>query len=281
MQITAKIYLGGKEIDIPVEIPLAPEGISFLDNLPIITWIPDDSVVKMLATHKLGKHLTLDKGVVETDEAKGQYVKFIVSKKEVKVITSTRPDLKILADYAHNVDLAISEARKILWEQEREMTDGIPLKMMAEQEAILRSQIPVGAVEVEAKEIQEDIIKFFAEGIELPWEKVIKVGWASATRKGAMAPFASKMIVYILPDVLKTEIDLQQAKANEKAEKKAAIEAARKAKFDEAKATGKPVVLRTWMTDGCSKNLPDCSFDQASELAMPNGSTKIEYIHCH
>ena len=57
-----------------------------------------------------------------------------------------------------------------------------------------------------------------------------------------------------------------------------AIEAARKAKFELAKETGEPVLLRRWST-GCCDRREECSLDIHYELAMPDGSIKHDWNH--
>ena len=88
--------------------------------------------------------------------------------------------------------------------------------------------------------------------------------------------------VYYLPvEKVNAERAKQQAEAAKKAAAKAAVATKRTAKFAEALASGKPVVLRKWMTAECTENLSDCSFDAACEIALPDGkTTKIEYTHC-
>ena len=88
--------------------------------------------------------------------------------------------------------------------------------------------------------------------------------------------------VYYLPvEIVEAERAKQQAEAAKKAAAKAAVATKRTAKFAEALASGKPVVLRKWMTAECTENLSDCSFDAACEIALPDGKkTKIEYTHC-
>jgi hypothetical protein len=66
----------------------------------------------------------------------------------------------------------------------------------------------------------------------------------------------------------------QEATAAKKTEALAKIAAA----YAEAKATGKPAVLATWMED-CDGSVPDCSTDAVTKWAMPNGTTKITRIH--
>lgn len=86
---------------------------------------------------------------------------------------------------------------------------------------------------------------------------------------------------YYLPSSqVEAERTKQQAATDREAAAKASTEADRAAKFAQAKATDKPVVLRTWMTDDCTTRLQDCSFDSAAEIAMPDGTTHIEYTHC-
>lgn len=49
-----------------------------------------------------------------------------------------------------------------------------------------------------------------------------------------------------------------------------------------AKATGERQVLRTWMTDRCCNgNSDQCSFDNATEYVLPDGSHKTEYRCCY
>jgi hypothetical protein len=63
-----------------------------------------------------------------------------------------------------------------------------------------------------------------------------------------------------------------------KAAKVAAKEAARQAKFDEARETGKPVLLHKWTSDCCDRR-EECSLDIHYEHAMPDGSVKHEWHH--
>lgn len=67
---------------------------------------------------------------------------------------------------------------------------------------------------------------------------------------------------------------VNEAKAARIAEK----EAERAARFAEAKATGKPVVLRRW-SEECNDPNEDCSIDNLTEYAMPDGTTKVERHH--
>jgi hypothetical protein len=59
---------------------------------------------------------------------------------------------------------------------------------------------------------------------------------------------------------------------------KAKREAERQAKFDEARETEKPVLLRKWSSD-CHDPREECSMDINAEYAMPDGSVKHEWHH--
>ena len=67
--------------------------------------------------------------------------------------------------------------------------------------------------------------------------------------------------------------------AREAAEaQKAAAYAARQAKFDEARETGRPVLLQKW-SEPCSDPREECSLDIVQQYAMPDGSVKTERNH--
>jgi hypothetical protein len=67
--------------------------------------------------------------------------------------------------------------------------------------------------------------------------------------------------------------------AREAAEaQKAAADQKRKAKFDEARETGRPVLLQKW-TEPCNDPREECSLDIVQQYAMPDGSVKTERNH--
>ena len=67
--------------------------------------------------------------------------------------------------------------------------------------------------------------------------------------------------------------------AREAAEaQKAAADQERQAKFDEARETGKPVLLQKW-TEPCNDPREECSLDIVQQYAMPDGSVKTERNH--
>lgn len=67
--------------------------------------------------------------------------------------------------------------------------------------------------------------------------------------------------------------------AREAAEaQKAAADQKRKAKFERARETGRPVLLKRW-TEPCSDPREECSLDIVQQYAMPDGSVKTERNH--
>lgn len=87
-----------------------------------------------------------------------------------------------------------------------------------------------------------------------------------------------------LIDALGKEFTLAQAKEftqpaqDAKAAAKAKKEEERKAKFEEAKRTEKPVELRSWMAD-CNDPTESCDVDYVVEWAMPDGTVKTTRQH--
>jgi hypothetical protein len=76
----------------------------------------------------------------------------------------------------------------------------------------------------------------------------------------------------------KQAVEYSQPARDAEAAKQAAKEAARQAKFNEAKETGKPVELERYTTD-CNDPREECSTDIVTVWAMPDGSTKTTRQH--
>lgn len=53
------------------------------------------------------------------------------------------------------------------------------------------------------------------------------------------------------------------------------------AALEAAKKTGEKVAIRTWITNECHNGHRECSFDQACEWAMPDGSKTVTYTCCY
>lgn len=79
--------------------------------------------------------------------------------------------------------------------------------------------------------------------------------------------------------------DSRERKVREVARKEQAEREEREhyeSKLAEAKATGKRVKLRGWVTDRCMKgDHENCSFDNATEWITPEGSKQITYSCCY
>ena len=73
-------------------------------------------------------------------------------------------------------------------------------------------------------------------------------------------------------------VEYNRLAEEEKARKKAEKEAALQEKFDEAKATGKPVIIRKY-TVPCEDPREECNMDIVTEYAMPDGSIKRTQHH--
>ncbi len=76
----------------------------------------------------------------------------------------------------------------------------------------------------------------------------------------------------------KEAAEAAEKKAAEEAAQKAAAEQKRQAKFDEARKTGRPVLLQRW-SEPCNDPREECSMDIVRQYAMPDGSVKTERNH--
>lgn len=87
-----------------------------------------------------------------------------------------------------------------------------------------------------------------------------------------------------LVDALGTKFTYPQAAKfakpirEEKDRKRREREAAKAAKFAQARETGEPVILYQW-SEPCNDPKEECSVDNLTEYAMPDGSTKVERHH--
>ena len=81
---------------------------------------------------------------------------------------------------------------------------------------------------------------------------------------------------FTYPDAVK----FAQPALDAKAEKIRVAQESLVAKFAEAKASGQPVKISSWMED-CNSPKEDCSFDSMAKYAMPDGTTKTSRSHCY
>jgi hypothetical protein len=80
-------------------------------------------------------------------------------------------------------------------------------------------------------------------------------------------------------------LDLEAERASAEQTKKDAARAIsddkRKTLIAKAIAEGKPQMIRRYVTEECTENLPDCSFDSCVELIDAQGKISKQYSHCH
>jgi len=164
--------------------------------------------------------------------------------------------------------------------------DAGPLAEMRAEEARLVTMIPAGAVRCAITEHSDGdggtYPTFSAEGVDIrDWHKCGD-GWAYATRPGEKNPFASVGVFY----ATRAEIDAIKAAQAEKERQAATAKADKIAKrtaaFARARETGERQELGRWTTDCCmNRHSDECSFDNATAWAMPDGTEKTTYACCY
>lgn len=96
-------------------------------------------------------------------------------------------------------------------------------------------------------------------------------GWGYHVNDQAVAKlgteFRYQAAVDLAAPVIAAHQDLQRA-----------MEQAENDKFSQARQTGKPIVLRSY-SDDCDDPREECSLDNVTEYAMPDGSTKTTRSH--
>ena len=95
----------------------------------------------------------------------------------------------------------------------------------------------------------------------------------------------SNNCIWLLPEnelnaFVKLDADRAAEVAARKQAKAQAAATARQQIFDKAKATGEKQLLRSYVSNDCLDNLPDCSFDNVYIWAMPDGTEKKTHSHC-
>jgi len=197
---------------------------------------------------------------------------------ELKVIKSKK---KVAAD----IRWKASEPQRLAAQAQREVekaADQVLVDEMNAKAQELRNQIPAGHLEVTATIVGDfdgyPQIEYTVENVKINWQDVNVIGWASAVRPGAMGSFAKVCIASISAERLE-EIKVKAVqKAAEVASIVVAKEAEISAKFAEAKATGKPVLVHKWSED-CNDPSEECNVDYLCEYAMPDGTYKTERYH--
>ena len=199
-----------------------------------------------------------------------------------------RPDLAALVAEYQAEQAAETAANKTRWAEQRAATAAAEAPLLAAMEseaARLRLTIPGDHIEVAVTQLGDadgsPILQYIIDGRIISWRDVNHIGTACAIRPGAMGAFATRWIASISRGKLAEIIAAQKSEQDRKQAAQLAEEKRIADLSDLARTTGQPQVLKTWTTHECSEELDDCSFDNAREMIMPNGSTKIKYTHCY
>jgi len=227
-----------------------------------IEWTPDAAVRAVIGAKALGlgaavSDITSGKPVVEFRVPQGRRTQRLV------VTCEGRPALMALWQNARDRSHAVQAARSARWEADR---------------ADLRSRIvadcPAGHI-------------LAAKGGTCDDGWTWSYTWDGHEFQAGDFSVRGLGLCYIPRDIAEKAIREAEERAKAEAERQATIKreadeiaAERRRRIDEAKRTGKPVELDHWMTETCHSHEPDCSFDAAAEIAMPDGTVRVEYTHC-
>ena len=156
------------------------------------------------------------------------------------------------------------------------------LAIVKEREIELVKQMPADAIRCDVK-IKSDgdggsYPIFSIKNVEIKSPKI--VGWASAPRTSIeVDPVCVAYITHAEFDAIQEGIALE---AKKDMDAKQADKDRLTAIFTKAMETGQRQVLKSWVTDRCmNRHDDDCSFDNAYQWAMPDGTTRITYTCCY
>lgn len=218
-----------------------------------------------------------------------------LGKAVLEALKERKPDLMNLLEKKYEEEKVIAEKRKL--EQERlaaEKAAQLEMEMDATDAMITESTLIrvthrtgsnylVGLADIAsasriAKRLQKELNEFDRKATAIhellkPYSEGCDWGDYSITEYFAV-PYGElvKIIKILEEDFLK--------KAEEEQKAIAAKEAARAAKFAEAKQTGQPVILNRW-TEPCNNPREECSWDSMYQYAMPDGSIKTVRNHTY
>lgn len=96
-------------------------------------------------------------------------------------------------------------------------------------------------------------------------------GWGYYVEQKAIDTLGTEFTLPAAIEYMRPAIEAQE-------QAKAAQEAERQAKFDEARDIGKPVLLKQWSAE-CNDPREECSTDIVTQYAMPDGTTKTTRRH--
>ncbi len=196
--------------------------------------------------------------LVEKDGQIGVMVRDKVTEKQATMIKKAKPEI-VAELQRREKEQAEREAKR---QAERE----------SERQAILNGEKPVQIAFWNGEYLSDWAV--IGESVDLMKELGLASyvsGWGCCLNHGVIEALGKE---FTYQQAVEYARPAQEARAAEKARKAAA----RKTKFDEARKTGKPVLLNQWMSE-CHDPNEECSCDSNYEYAMPDGTVKYEWHH--
>jgi hypothetical protein len=102
-------------------------------------------------------------------------------------------------------------------------------------------------------------------------------GWGTHVKNEVIDALGESFTYPAAVAFAKPGLDEEKAKLDAK---NAERQAKRRAAFEQAKLTGRPVEIRRWSAT-CDGSVEECDIDILSETAQPDGTTKISRSHTH
>jgi len=203
----------------------------------------------------------------------------LIKKYDITLHTEGRirvPNAKKLSQKTR--DMLIAAKPEIIAELQLREQENVELKAKAAAEKEAEKQaIIAGAKIIQLKYHDGEYLSgHFTTGqeanilIDLGIAKYVE-GWGCHVDNRAVDALGKEFTYQQAVEYMRPAVEAREAAQREK-------EAKRQAKLDEARGTGKPVLLKSWST-GCCDPREECSLDNHYEYAMPDGS--VEHKWCH
>lgn len=181
------------------------------------------------------------------------------TKKQVEEITAAKPQII--------EELQRRERERAEWEAKRKAEEA------AEREAIMNGEKPIQ-------------LRYHDGEYLSGWETVGQS--TEIMQELGLVKYVSGWGYYVEPNIIEAlggpeftyqqAVDLVKAMEQAKEAKRQEKEAERQAKIEEARKTGKPVLLRKWTT-ACNDPNEECDIDIVYEYAQPDGSITQTRTH--
>jgi hypothetical protein len=203
------------------------------------------------------------------------------------ITLASRPALDLLITNRDAINMEIDTARNAVHAAVRQMDldrDNVLRAEMRAKAQEMERLIPAGHLRVTVTKAGsldgDEFYNYEVGGEQIPHSAITVHGWATAIRPGAFGAFDSICVASIAPDVL-AQIRAEKAtRAAERATKTAQSAAERVAKFQQARTSGQPVAITTYMAE-CNDRRLECSTDAITIYAMPDGTTTEERVHTY